>query len=108
MTVRAIVILGLVCWVVRYLLLALGDPNGGMWMFYGAILLHGASYDFFFMTGQLYTDPPGPFGSPFSNAFNPTRPYGGHAAITAPPGTEAFDEQYTNRRLYCRNKPDRC
>jgi nucleoside transporter len=60
MTVRAIVILGLVCWVVRYLLLALGDPNGGMWMFYGAILLHGASYDFFFMTGQLYTDQEAP------------------------------------------------
>ena len=60
MTVRAIVILGLVCWVARYLLLALGDPHGGMWMFYGAILLHGASYDFFFMTGQLYTDQEAP------------------------------------------------
>jgi nucleoside transporter len=60
LTVRAIIILGLVCWVVRYLLLAYGDPGGGMWMFYAAILLHGACYDFFFMTGQLYTDQEAP------------------------------------------------
>jgi nucleoside transporter len=59
-TVRAIFVLGLVCWVVRYLLLALGNPGSGMWMFYVAILLHGASYDFFFMTGQLYTDQEAP------------------------------------------------
>ena len=60
LSVRAIIVLGLVCWVVRYLLLAFGDPGGNMWMFYGAILLHGASYDFFFMTGQLYTDQEAP------------------------------------------------
>jgi len=59
-TVRAIFILGLVCWIARYLLLAFGDPAGGMWMFYLAIALHGASFDFFFMTGQLYTDQEAP------------------------------------------------
>ena len=59
-TVRGIFILGLFCWTARYLFLAFGDPNGGMWMFYLAIILHGASYDFFFMTGQLYTDQEAP------------------------------------------------
>ena len=59
-TVRAIVILGLVCWIARYLLLAFGNPGAGMWMFYLAIVLHGASFDFFFLTGQLYTDQEAP------------------------------------------------
>ena len=59
-TVRSILIMGLMAWSVRYLLLAYGNPYGGIWMFYVAILLHGICYDFFFMTGQLYTDQEAP------------------------------------------------
>ncbi len=61
-TVKGILLLGLLAWTVRYTLLAYGDANGGMWMFYVAILLHGICYDFFFMTGQLYTDQEAPAG----------------------------------------------
>ena len=60
LNVRAIFLVGLVCWIARYLLLAYGDAGAGYWMFLAAILLHGASYDFFFMTGQLYTDQEAP------------------------------------------------
>ncbi len=56
MSVKRILLMGLVAWSVRYVLLALGNPADRMWMFYVAILLHGVCYDFFFMTGQLYTD----------------------------------------------------
>jgi nucleoside transporter len=55
-TVKGILVMGLAAWTIRYALLAFGDPGPGMWMFYLAILLHGVCYDFFFMTGQLYTD----------------------------------------------------
>ena len=58
--VRSILIMGLLAWSVRYMLLAYGNPDGGIWMFYVAILLHGICYDFFFMTGQLYTDQEAP------------------------------------------------
>jgi nucleoside transporter len=54
--VRGILLLGLSAWAVRYALLAYGNPDAGMWMFYLAILLHGVCYDFFFVAGQLYTD----------------------------------------------------
>ena len=59
-TVRGVLILGLLCWSVRYGLLAAGNAGPGMWMFYVAILLHGFCFDFFFMTGQLYTDQEAP------------------------------------------------
>jgi nucleoside transporter len=59
-TVRGVLMLGLLCWSVRYGLLAAGNAGPGMWMFYLAILLHGFCFDFFFMTGQLYTDQEAP------------------------------------------------
>ncbi len=55
-SVKVILLAGLAAWCIRYALLAYGNPDSGMWMFYVAILLHGVCYDFFFMTGQLYTD----------------------------------------------------
>jgi MFS family permease len=60
MSVRAIIMLGLFSWSLRYGLLAYGNAGAGMWMFYIAILLHGVCFDFFFMTGQLYADQEAP------------------------------------------------
>jgi nucleoside transporter len=59
-SVKGILLIGLGAWVTRYALLALGDAGPGVWMLYIAILLHGVCYDFFFMTGQLYTDQEAP------------------------------------------------
>ena len=59
-TVKAILVVGLLSWSVRYGLLAAGNPGAGVWMFYVAILLHGVCFDFFFMTGQLYADQEAP------------------------------------------------
>jgi len=59
-TVRGILLMGLLAWSVRYVLLAYGNPDSAIWMFYVAILLTVTRHDFFFMTGQLYTDQEAP------------------------------------------------
>jgi nucleoside transporter len=59
-SVRAILLMGLASWSIRYVLLGYGNAGAGMWMFYIAILLHGVCFDFFFMTGQLYADQEAP------------------------------------------------
>ena len=59
-SIRGVLLLGLASWALRYLLLAYGNADSGIWMFYLAILLHGNCYDFFFVAGQLYTDQEAP------------------------------------------------
>jgi nucleoside transporter len=54
--VKNMLILGMTAWILRYICFAHGDSDTGVWMFYAGIILHGICYDFFFVTGYMYTE----------------------------------------------------
>ena len=54
--VKNMLILGMAAWVLRYLAFGHGDVGPNEWMLYAGIVQHGICYDFFFVTGYMYTE----------------------------------------------------
>ena len=54
--VKKMLLMGMTAWILRYVFFAYGDIGSNEWMLYAGIILHGVCYDFFFVTGYMYTE----------------------------------------------------
>lgn len=54
--IKTMLLIGMGAWVARYLFFSFGDANDLVAFLYIGIALHGICYDFFFVTGQIYTE----------------------------------------------------
>ena len=54
--VKKMLLLGITAWLLRYVCFAFGNADANLWMLYAGIILHGICYDFFFVTGYMYTE----------------------------------------------------
>jgi len=54
--VKKILVIGIAAWLLRFFFFANGDLESYYWMIMSGIILHGICYDFFFVTGYMYTE----------------------------------------------------
>jgi nucleoside transporter len=54
--VKWVLITGMVAWIVRYTVFALGAPDAVAWLLILGVCLHGPCYDFVYVAGQVYVD----------------------------------------------------
>ena len=54
--IKKVMMLSMFAWVLRFGLFGFGDPSGGLWMIILSCIIYGMAFDFFNISGQLFTE----------------------------------------------------
>ncbi|MBR4843205.1 MAG: MFS transporter [Bacteroidaceae bacterium] len=54
--VKRVFLIAALAWMVRYILLAYGNPGGGAWMLILSMVMYGLAFDFFNVASSIYVD----------------------------------------------------
>ncbi|MET4622919.1 nucleoside transporter [Arthrobacter sp. 2762] len=54
--IKTVMIVAMIGWVIRFVLFSYADTGSSYWMIVLGLVIHGVCFDFFFVTGQIYTD----------------------------------------------------
>ena len=52
--IKNVMLISMFAWVLRFALLGLGDPGGGVWMLILSMVVYGGAFDFFNISGALF------------------------------------------------------
>jgi MFS transporter, NHS family, xanthosine permease len=54
--IKKVMLMSMIAWVLRFGLLGLGDPAGGLWMIVLSCIIYGMAFDFFNVSGSLFIE----------------------------------------------------
>ena len=54
--IKNVMLISMFAWVLRFALLGLGDPGGGVWMLILSMVVYGVAFDFFNISGSLFVE----------------------------------------------------
>ena len=54
--IKKVMLISMIAWVLRFGLLGLGNPGGGVWMLVLSMIVYGVAFDFFNISGSLFVE----------------------------------------------------
>ncbi|MDD2474873.1 MAG: nucleoside permease [Dysgonamonadaceae bacterium] len=54
--IKKVMLISMFAWILRFGLLGMGDPGGGVWMLVLSMIVYGVAFDFFNISGSLFVE----------------------------------------------------